>query len=156
MHVCSQRDIITGTLISSYCNQLLSYNWKITLQRMDDCNCCGKINLNPLKGGMAATASWKNKQPKKKWIQLFLGLKKPAKRKMFFRNNYFLDQHSFLHPVISLSFFVHLLIISAICCFRFYQLIGWQNFLFSCHCSKSKNEKMLYLSLSKIAADILK
>ena len=31
---------------------------------MDDCNSCGKINSNPLKEGMTATAPWKNKQPK--------------------------------------------------------------------------------------------
>ena len=31
---------------------------------MDDCNCCDKINSNPLKEWMTATAPWKSKQPK--------------------------------------------------------------------------------------------
>ena len=30
---------------------------------MDDCNFCGKINSNPLKEGMTATAPWKSKKP---------------------------------------------------------------------------------------------
>ena len=71
------------------------------------------------------------------------------------------------------DFFVHLLIIFQICYFRCYQLIGWENFFLShCnwtwthnhlvhkrklnHCLKSKEEKKFYLSLFKIAADILK
>ena len=50
--------------------------------------------------------------------------------------------------------FVHLLIISAICYFRFYQLIGWEHFLVSGQCSKSKDEKLLHLRSFKIARDI--
>ena len=30
---------------------------------MDDCNCCGKINSNPLKEDMTATSPGKSKQP---------------------------------------------------------------------------------------------
>ena len=40
----------------------------MTLQRMDDCNSCGKINLNPLNEGMTVTVPLKNKQPKLKKI----------------------------------------------------------------------------------------
>ena len=43
---------------------MLSYNRKTAFQRMDDCDCCGKINSKPLKKGMTATAPWKNKRPK--------------------------------------------------------------------------------------------
>ena len=74
---------------------------------------------------------------------------------MFFRNNYFLDQHSFKNVPFR-YFFLHLLIISEVCYFGFNQLIVWENIFLSCHCPKSKEEKMLYLTLFKTAADILK
>ena len=64
---------------------------------MDGCNCCGKINSNPLKDGMTATALYKSKQPKKK-DPTIPGIKHSnLQRKIcFFRDNYYLDQRSFL------------------------------------------------------------
>ena len=40
------------------------------------------------------------------------------------------------------------------CYFKFYQLMGWEHLFVSYHWSK--DEQMLYLSLLKIAADMLK
>ena len=72
---------------------------------MDDYNCCGKINSNLLTEGMTATAPWKASNINGKIDPTISGIK-PEKRKMFiFRNNYYLDQHNFLQPAISLSFF---------------------------------------------------
>ena len=74
------------------------------------------------------------------------------REKCFSRNNYFSDHHSFLWHTISLSFFVHLSIISAICYFLFYQLIGWEHFLVRCCCSKKKTSRCIiwaYLNSSR-------
>ena len=77
---------------------------------MDDWGCCDEIDSKDLKEGMTATASWKKKHPKlkKKMNPTAPGIKI---KKCSFRNNYFLDYHSFLWPAISFMIrdcFIHL------------------------------------------------
>ena len=96
---------------------------------------------------------------KKGWLQLLLEKTKtlykildptdPTEKNASFRKSCFLDHRSFLWLGISLSFcLTYLLTISTTCYFSFYQLISWEHCLVIHHCSKSKSEHMLYLSLS--------
>ena len=73
---------------------------------MDGCNCVAKLTL---KEGMAATAPWKSKQPKWKKESTIPGIKHSnlQREKCFFRNNYYLDQRSFLITCYFVMLFLH-------------------------------------------------
>ena len=140
------------TLISSY--------WNL-FERIYTCNCSLIIEKRSFNRWMTVAAVVKLTQNfwKKGWLQLLFAKTNTLNKKLdptvprikqgnlqrkkcFFRNKYFLDHHGFLWPAICLYIY-----------FRFYQLIGWEHFLVSYHCSKFKYEqkkKMLYLRSFKI------